>query len=229
MAIVKKYKAEIVNLVNPTENLFTVEFKSLNGIFKFLPGQFLHLALDEYDPSAAWPESRCFSIQTHPKQESIKISFAVKGVFTKKMADELVPGRQIDLKLPYGELFQQLHNKSNCLFIAGGTGITPFLSLFNDESFSAYSHPVLYFGFRDIKYDLYEQELLLAKKINPSLEMFKINQETDGMLNIVEIYKSNPDAHSCFISGPQLMIADFKRYLVDRGVAVDFIKTDEWE
>jgi ferredoxin-NADP reductase len=229
MAIIKKYKAEIVHLVNPAENLYTIEFKSLNGIFKFLPGQFLHLALDEYDPSTGWPESRCFSIQTPPKQETIKITFAVKGVFTKRMTNELFTGMQVDLKLPYGQLFQQHHDKNNCLFIAGGTGITPYLSLFNDASFSAYVNPVLYFGFRDKNYDLYKSEFLLAKKINTSFKIIKINQETDGILSISEIYQSNLDANSCFISGPQLMITDFKKYLLDRGVAKDFIRTDEWE
>ena len=66
MAIVKKYLAEVVHIENKVEGTYTVEFKSLSGPFKYLSGQFLHLALDEYDPSSGWPESRCFSMQSSP-------------------------------------------------------------------------------------------------------------------------------------------------------------------
>ena len=82
----------------------------------------MHLALDEYDPSSGWPESRCYSMQTSPVNEFIKITFSVKGKFTTRMADELKQGKIIDLKLPYGDFFQQDHSKENVVFIAGGTG-----------------------------------------------------------------------------------------------------------
>jgi hypothetical protein len=44
--------------------------------FKFAPEEFLHMALDEYDPSGALPESRRFSIQTVP-EENIKITYTI--------------------------------------------------------------------------------------------------------------------------------------------------------
>jgi ferredoxin-NADP reductase len=48
--IIKKYRVRVSSIINPLEGVYTLEFESLNGKFKYAPGQFLHLALDaEYD------------------------------------------------------------------------------------------------------------------------------------------------------------------------------------
>jgi ferredoxin-NADP reductase len=146
--LVKKYKTEIVSIQTPITGVYTLELSSEKK-FKFAPGAFLHLALDEYDPSGAWPESRCFSIQTSPEEENIKITYAVKGRFTQRMEKELFVGKSVWLKLPFGDLFTQEHSKENAVFVAGGTGITPFLSLFTDKSCAEYLNPSLYLGFRN--------------------------------------------------------------------------------
>jgi ferredoxin-NADP reductase len=229
MAIVKKYKAEVISVSNPLENIYTVEFKSLTGNFKYSPGQFLHLALDEYDPSSGWPESRCFSMQSAPKDRTLKITFAIKGCFTQKMSQELIPGKIVDIKLPYGELFQQEHAKDKTVFIAGGTGVTPFLSAFTDDSFSGYENPKLYLGVREKRYNLYFNELVEASQINSSLKTIVKSQNEVGMLDIDEIFNENGIDSCYFISGPQLMISSFRQKLLKNGVQENNIKTDEWE
>src|SRR3989339_1953531 len=124
MAIVKKYKATVVEINNPLPDIFTISF-SCDKKFQYNPGQFLHLALDESDGIGQWPESRCFSMQSSPNEKTLKITFAVKGNYTKRIAHELQEGKKVWLKLPYGDLFSQDHSLINCVFIAGGTGITP--------------------------------------------------------------------------------------------------------
>ncbi|MDR3217843.1 MAG: FAD-dependent oxidoreductase [Dysgonamonadaceae bacterium] len=226
--LAKKYKAEIMSIQNPTSGVYTLEFSSPKK-FKFAPGEFLHLALDEYDPSSAWPESRCFSIQTSPQEENIKITYSVKGAFTKRMENELVTGREVWLKLPFGDLFTQEHDKNNTVFIAGGTGITPFLSLFTDNSFAEYSNPNLYLGVRNKDLHFYHNELKKAKLINQDIQATVFYQDTDGVIDIEKIYSMHPDAGAFFISGPPAMIKGFKQYLTGKGVEEDKVKTDDWE
>lgn len=227
MAQVKKYKAEVISILNPIENIYTVEFKSNSGLFKFLPGQFLHLALDEYDPSSGWPESRCFSIQSSPNETNLTITYSVKGEFTKRMANEIETGKVFDLKLPFGDLFQNNFEKENVVFIAGGTGITPFLSLFADASFEHFINAELFFGIRSLKYNIYSRSLKNAIKINQSFKINIQNEEIDGLLNIDQIYIENKDKFF-FISGPQLMISNFKEKLILNGVESKKILTDDW-
>lgn len=227
--IVKKYPSEVVDVQNKIEGIFTIEFASLKGRYKFYPGQFLHLALEEYDPSSNWPESRCFSMQTPPESDKLKITFAIKGEFTKRMADTLQTGTRVTLKLPYGDLFTQSHDKTKSVFIAGGTGITPFLSLFAHTSFESYSQPKLYAGFRTKEMNIYSDELTIANTINPGLTISSIYEDESGMLNINNILDENGTESTYFISGPPVMIKDFKGFLSSNGVPQDRIKTDDWE
>lgn len=229
MAIVKKYRAEIVSIETSIDGVYRLEFKSLGKPFKYNAGQFLHLAIDEYDPSAQWPDSRCFSMQSAPSDENIRITYAVKGQFTKRMQQELKPGKQATLKLPYGDLFSQEHNKKKTVFIAGGTGITPYLSLFTDASFAAYTKPILYAGFRDKNMNLYKLELEFAQKINCGLEIHLVYQETEGVLDIYKIQTENGKDASYFISGPPTMIKIFKHTLIAKGVSEQNVLTDDWE
>lgn len=223
--LVKKYRSELVSIINPLEGIFTLEFKSLNGKYKYHPGQFLHLALDtDYDGSGQWPESRCFSMQSNPDEEYIKITYAVKGQFTKHIEEHLLVGSLVWLKLPYGELFTQPHNKANTVFIAGGTGITPFLSLFTHESFNEYTNPRIYLGFKSVSYNIYLTELNTVKLCDPKIHY----EDVEGILDIHLICSENGTDINYFISGPPMMIIAFKKALVEKGVPTMQVLTDDW-
>lgn len=221
----KKYRSKLVSIQNPFKGIYTLEFESLNGNYKYHPGQFLHIAIDtDYDGRGQWPESRCFSMRSNPNEVAIKITYAVKGQFTRQMENYLQVGSEVWLKLPYGDLFSQHHNKANTVFIAGGTGITPFLSLFTHDSFREYSNPKIYLGFRSESYNIYEEELKLMKLFD--VEVF--NEDVDGLLNIDLIFLENGIKGDYFISGPPLMIKTFKQTLFAKGVPVNQIFTDDW-
>ena len=226
--LAKKYKSELISILNPFEGIYTLEFKSLGRIYKYQPGQFLHLAIDEeYDGIGQWPESRCFSIQSAPGENTIKITYAVKGDFTKEMASTLKEGKEVWLKLPYGDLFQQNHDKDNTVFIAGGTGITPYLSLFNHITFEEYTNPKVYLGFRSENYNIYQNELNNSCNSNASFQ--NVYQDTAGILDINKIFEENGTTVNYFISGPPIMIKNFKQKLIDSSVPNENVLTDDWE
>lgn len=230
--LAKKYKSELISIVNPFEGIYTLEFKSLGSKYKYLPGQFLHITLDQdYDGSSQWPDSRCFSMQSNPNEETIKITYAVKGEFTHQMEQKLKIGSEVWLKLPYGDLFTQPHNKTNTVFIAGGTGITPFLSLFMYESFNEYINPHIYLGFRSKEYNIYEQELMSVQRCDSSEKHYLtiFYQNVDGVININQIFDNNSIDSNYFISGPPQMIKSFKQSLQAKGVPSGNVLTDDWE
>jgi len=230
--LAKKYKSIVISVLNPFTGIYTVEFSPIIGKYKYLPGQFLHIALDEdYDGSTQWPDSRCFSMQSNPNDETLKITYAVKGQFTHQMEQQLKVGSEVWLKLPYGDLFSQPHNKADTVFIAGGTGITPFLSLFTHESFNEYIHPHIYLGFRSKDYNIYEHELksvqLFDSTVKTCITLFY--QDVDGVIDINQIFIDNGIESTYFISGPPVMIKSFKQKLIISGVSTEQILTDDWE
>ncbi len=226
--LAKKYLSEVVSITNPFKGIYTVEFKSLERPYKYDPGQFLHIAIDEeYDGIGQWPESRCFSMQSDPAEDVIRITYAVKGQFTQEMEKVLKVGREVWLKLPFGELFTQPHNKTNTVFIAGGTGVTPFLSLFTHESFREYVTPKIYLGYKNEDYYIYQKELAAIKNDNAQITIFYENK--DGVIDIVKIHEQNGNDSNYFISGPPVMIKIFKNKLIELGVPRENVLTDDWE
>lgn len=226
--LAKKYKSELISIHNPFEGIYTLEFRSLGRAYKYQPGQFLHLALDaEYDGAGQWPDSRCFSMQSNPNEETIRITYAVKGEFTKQMEEHLKVGDEVWLKFPYGDLFSQPHNKENTVFIAGGTGITPFLSLFTHKSFEEYISPKIYLGFRSKDYNIYHDEL--ERSCNSGTFVKSFYQDTDGVIDINQIFSENGTSSNYFISGPPVMIKTFKETLIKKGVPAESVLTDDWE
>lgn len=226
--MIRKHLALVKSIENKVKGIYTIELSSSDKPFRYLPGQFLHLALDsDYDGSGQWPESRCFSMQSNPDEENIRITYSVKGRFTGEMERTLKPGKEIWLKLPYGDLFQRPHNRQNTVFIAGGTGITPFLSLFTHKSFSEYHNPKIYLGFRSREYNIYQSDLVRSYNSHNFVKSFF--EDCDGRIDIKNIFTKS-DADSCFfISGPPDMIREFKIFLTGHGVPEGNVLTDDWE
>lgn len=222
---IKKYLSQVDAIQNPFPGIYTLVMSSLGKPFKFYPGQFLHLAIDsDYDGIGQWPESRCFSIQSSPDEHTLKITYSVKGSFTQKMEQQLKPLSKVWLKLPYGNLFTQPHHKENCVFIAGGTGITPFLSLFNHSSFDEYINPCIYLGFKSPDFNIYQNEL---EQIKDKTTIFYENEV--GQIDMKKIFE-NHGTNSCyFLSGPPEMIKSFKIYLLEQKVSETNLLTDDWE
>jgi ferredoxin-NADP reductase len=224
--LAKKYHSRVKSVLNPIEGIYTLEFESLEGRFKYNPGQFLHLSIDqEYDGTGQWPESRCFSMQSNPDEGTLKITFSVKGKFTLAMKEQLKIGSLLWLKLPYGSLFSQEHNKVNTVFIAGGTGITPFLSLFTHSLFTQYLNSSIYLGFRNKAVNIYSDDL---EKVKEHIKKIYY-EDIDGFINIDQILLENQEACDFFISGPPSMIASFRDKLEKSKVSPLRIFTDDWE
>jgi len=216
--------------------------KPLKPCPNFKPGQFLHLAINEYDPSFNWPESRVFSIANSPtRRDKIRITFSVKGSFTTRMFNEVHNGDKVWLKLPYGNLtFPE--NENELFFIAGGTGITPFASFLEyaiDKNIT--TKIFLYYGVRSSEFFIFKK---LLYECQLRLSYFKLHLFIEdnskvrgfpnvnrGMLSIKHILNNpNITMNSLFyISGPPQMIKAFKKAMLQKDVLENKIKIDEWE
>lgn len=228
MPIIKKYHSQIISVTKHFDGITSLEIRPISGSYSFQPGQFLHLTMDsDYDGSSQWPISRCFSIQSNPYEKNIRITYSVKGEFTKNMFQFLTVGALIWLKLPYGNLFAQEHNKKNTIFIAGGTGVTPFLSLFTHNSFEEYIDPRVYLGFKTKNHNIYTTELNKIRNSNAKVNI--VYQDSGNILNISKILRENGRNSCYFISGPPTMIKTFRNVLLEGDVSAHQILSDDWE
>jgi len=220
-----RLKGIVSKIVSYGEGIYQVFFQ-VDRIIKFKPGQFLHLTLDEYDPASGyWPESRVFSIASLPGSREIEIVYSVKGVYTKRMSAELKEGREVWIKLPYGDFIIENYVKEDedVFLIAGGTGISPFISFLRKNVNNLKFKIHLYYGIRGEKFYLYKE----------FLESIRNEIELKIVVGMMDIDKIVEEIKSCnrgkyFISGPPLMIEKYKNKLIDKGIVSERIIIDEW-
>ncbi len=236
MAVVRKLPATVSHVARHTEDVCTYTFTPDGKVPRFKPGQFLHLALDEYDPSRDWPESRVFSIASSPtRRNSVRVTISAKGNFTSRIVEELREGSKVWLKLPYGD-FSIKEQTDPIVLIAGGTGVAPFISYLEHRLDKPSSAPVsLYYGVRSPEHFIFGDVL---RDCEEKLEQFNAVTymeygETDGarpgILDINAIHAEVDESATFYLSGPWAMIEALRGALADFGVPPEHIRIDEWE
>lgn len=210
--------------------------------YRYRAGQFLQLAMDAYDPSFHWPESRAFSIANAPGNDHLELLVSQKGQFTERMIKELQVGDEVWLKLPFGDFHFDHTAKANAVFIAGGTGISPFIPYLEEligknvkvDSVS------LYYGIREPELLIYDQLLLeLCRTIDwfnltlyvetGTVKLFPDHRS--GLLNAREVVAqakmlANP---VYYLSGPRPMMDAFLYELQANDKPRSRIFYDKWE
>ena len=243
MATPRKIQCQVSSIKNHGDNVSVISLKPVRRLPKYAPGQFLHLALDPYNPMGGfWPESRVFSIASAPFELKITLAYAVKGAFTQRMRQELKVGGEVWVKLPYGHFTCSASAGDDIVLIAGGTGITPYISFLSSEIHKASSaNFTLVYGVRSPEQFLFEKDIA---KISSSLKDFKflafceeqnerisVFPAQSGRLSIDMLWQAvgKPKSTVFYLSGPIAMIENFKQDLSSRGVCLENIRIDEWE
>ncbi|MDA8117427.1 MAG: FAD-dependent oxidoreductase [Actinomycetota bacterium] len=209
---------------------------------QFRPGQFVHVALDDYDPSLHWPESRVFSIASAPSdQNGMRLTISRQGRFTARLLEEVEPGRVLWCKGPYGqfEVSPRAPGKGVAL-VAGGTGITPFCAVMEEALLrpEVLTGPVhLYYGARTADLLVYRELVQRCAAELPCFETGLFSEEgqapqgiEQGRLDIDRIARECGGDVTYFLSGPKPMIDAFSQTL--RGIDLlppDGVVVDAWE
>jgi len=247
MATPQKLRCLVDKITDHGDHVYTVDLKPERLVPRFKPGQFLHLTLDDYDPSGFWPESRVFSIASSAaRRDHIKISYSVRGRYTARMENELKEGASVWVKLPYGDFV--IKEASDVVLLAGGTGITAFIAFIEGLTTEFHKEVFLFYGVR-------KQELLLFRDLidakaktnnflcvtyfieNAKSETIKGTQSLQscdllsGCLSLEPIweYLSNYQKTTFYIAGPPNMIKCITAALLKKGVSPKMIKVDAWE
>jgi len=248
MANPVRIDAHVSEVLLCAPGVYVVVFESEHRFPNFRAGQFLHLTVDDFDPSAGfWPESRVFSIASRPGSDKVAILYSVKGRYTRKMEQYLAPGKKVWLKFPYGDFVIEgaMKEGRNVALIAGGTGVSPFipfLEINNENRWTIETHVHLAYGVRNTKHLVFPEVYSNALEYPNVFTMSVFLEESDGalpfpcprpvpgVLAVAEIVKRLPVEHDWvfFLSGPPSMIAKLREDLLVKGIRPNDIKVDEW-
>jgi len=75
-----------------------------------------------------WTEAHPFTLSSAPEAETLQMTIKKSGAFTSSIP-ELEPGAPIECAGPFGQFCHGIEANAEIVMIAGGVGITPFLSV----------------------------------------------------------------------------------------------------
>lgn len=226
----RKNKFYVKNINWKTKDTFTLTLKT-NKKFNFKAGQFCFLRINKNKLYARHP----FTISSPPNEKDLEFTIKLQGRFTK-IASQLKEGEEIIVEGPFGTFTVEDDNK-NLVFIAGGVGITPFMSIIKNHSdLRKQQNITLLYGsktkediiFRDeldtIQKDWFTKIYLLSNA-NSSSEMYE-----RGYINKTLISKHIKNLNNTlfYICGPEQMKKCVKKILANLGVKNQNIKTESF-
>jgi ferredoxin-NADP reductase len=241
------FGATITTILRHSPDVISLVLESHKRLPRFVPGQFLHLSLDPYDPSRHWPESRVFSVANAvTDRKTIRLTISRQGRYTGRILSEVSEGMAVACKGPYGEFVVGRAPTPRVALISGGTGVTPFAS-FMDAALESGTLGAeecrLYYGARTPGLLVYRE---LAERCAAAFPDFRVScfaEETDGAdgqpngirigrLDIAAIAAglSPAGGWSFYLSGPKVMITSFRQDLTNRFAVPDAqVIIDAWE
>ncbi len=234
----QRFACRVTEVIPHGERVYTVLLRPSTRPPRFLAGQFLHLALDPFRPGDFWPDSRVFSIASSASQtDALRITYAVKGVFTTRMEAELEAGRNVWIKMPYGE-FVVSRDRDVCL-VAGGTGITAFTAFLSDLPVDHPHEVHVFYGARTRRLLIYRQvtEELAHRCANAHVHLFaeQLDGIDDGLLHgrldieNLSMHLPCPSALTYYVAGPPAMIEALSDGILSLGAEPSQIVVDAWE
>lgn len=125
--IVRRYQLrrhpwKVKRVVQETHDTWTLVFEGDHP--DFMPGQFLILQLED---RFAW-QSHPFTIASSPTQQDLSITVKAVGDYTSSLRETKVFS-SASIDIPFGTFSFLNHPAKEYVFVAGGIGITPFMSM----------------------------------------------------------------------------------------------------
>ena len=184
----------------------------------FQPGQVIKIAIDRIHPP------RIYSICSGNHEDEIRVLFNIKqdGFLSPRLAS-LIPGDKIHVSLPYGSFTE---NNKSAFWIATGTGIAPFYSMFRSglSKNKTLIHGVrflnqFYFG------DEFEREMgdryirCCSAEKSDKTYFGRVTQLMAGL----DLH--DPDL-SFYLCGKALMVVEVRDLLISKGIPYDKINAE---
>jgi len=198
----EKLRLRVLEVVQETGDAHSLVFDTPEGL-TYQPGQFLTLRL----PTDNGVVARCYSVSSAPGvDEHLKVTVkrVQDGRGSNWVCDHVVEGTELDVLAPSGTFTPRSYDR-DLLLLAGGSGITPVMSIIKATLARGTGRMLLVYANRDERSVIFHKELRELVSDNPErlvvvhwLETVQGLPVLDALAQLVE-----PWAHAeAFICGP---------------------------
>jgi ring-1,2-phenylacetyl-CoA epoxidase subunit PaaE len=227
----KFYKLKVVDVVRETPDCVSVSFDVPNEIksqYNYIQGQYLTIKSNLNGEELRRSYSICSSPITE-KELRVAVKKVKDGRFSTFINDRLKPGDELEVMTPMGNFHSSINaaSKKNYVLFAGGSGITPMLSIIKTVLHAEPgSRVTLFYGNNDEASIIFKRQLdQLETQYQERLKIYHIilnrqggDQKVDEVLNgimtieknkvLIEKFVDLKHQNEYFICGPSIMMAN---------------------
>jgi len=209
--------------------------------FKFTAGQSMNVSLIDPPETDAKGNARTFSIVSAPHESELVIATRMRDTAFKRVLKAMPAGGRVGLRGPAGLFTLAPADPRPAVFLAGGIGITPFVSMLREAAHARLARDLwLFYSNRRPEDAAFLEELTALPKRNARcrfvgtmVEMDKSNRAWSGETGfldraMLERHLKDFAAHVYYIAGPPGLVEAMQKMLIGAGVAQDAIHTDEF-
>jgi predicted ferric reductase len=220
-----RYRYRVDEVRPLDDDVMEIVMVPVGGPLAFQAGQFVYATFVQ---SALPHESHPFTIASAPGGDSLRLAVKRLGDFTDSLM-KLRPGSEAQLEGPFGSFCPRGDTGHSDTWIAGGIGITPFLSWARGLNRSVPAD--LYYCTPGPEQAHFLDELFEIADRYPAFRVIPIRKKSLGHLTVSDIEAVNPnllDGH-VFICGPALMVDNLRAGLATKGVSSDRIHSESFD
>lgn len=236
------YRVKLLTKTPVAEGTMAFSFAKPEG-FSFKPGQSSDLTLLNPPETDAEGNVRTFSIVSAPSESDLMFATRLRDTAFKRVLRNMAPGTEVKLEGPMGSFNLHKSSAKPAALLAGGIGITPFMSMVREAARQKDPRQIyLFYSNRRPEDAAFLSELTaLAQQdanfhlVATMTEMEKSKQPQSwtgeqGFIDpaMLKRHLAALNGPIYYIAGPPAMVAAMRDMLAKAGVDEDDIRTEDF-
>jgi ferredoxin-NADP reductase len=235
-----KFETTLQSSETVAEGTMAFHFAKPAG-FKFTAGQSMNVSMIDPPETDAKGNARTFSIVSAPHETELVIATRMRDTAFKRVLKSMPAGGRVGLRGPAGMFTLDPADARPAVFLAGGIGVTPFMSMLRDAAHSRLGRDLwLFYSNRRPEDAAFLDELAALPKrhsrchfVGTMVEMDKSSRPWSGETGFLDRamlghHLKGLAANVYYVAGPPGLVEAMQKMLVAAGVAEEAIHTDEF-
>lgn len=217
----KKLEYKIGGVKDLQHGITEITLKPIANQLNYLAGQFAFFTF----PNISKREQHPFTISNHPYEDTLRLTVKGLGDYTDNLNTKLNIDDTALVEGPYGHFSSKYVKEYDQIWIAGGIGITPFLSLAKDLHTNKVK---LFWCVADENEAVYQKELQGIADDNPDFAFEIWSSKKSGYLSADKLGIESFEDKAYLICGPKALKDNLIKQLQHKNVPNDKIYDEEF-